>query len=192
MTTTTRPTGRRARWATLTVATVVLGVGVLIGATHVDANLLPEGSPVIGTTAPDDPLPLLDGTGTVRLSDLRGHVVVVNFWASWCAPCRQEHAALIETASAYADQGVRFVGVAYQDGVPVAQRFLDELGAGGQEYLYVTDPDSRAAIDFGVFGIPETYLVDADGTITRKLVGEMTTESLSRSIDQTLALGRAS
>ena len=91
---------------------------------------------------------------------------MVNFFASWCVPCRSEHAELARAASNLQDSGVKFIGVVYQDRPDAARQFLSELGT---SYDVVTDPGSRAAIDFGMFGVPETFFVDATGSVAGKV-----------------------
>jgi cytochrome c biogenesis protein CcmG, thiol:disulfide interchange protein DsbE len=184
-----RPAGvprvRWARWlAVATVVAVVVTGGVLGARFGADPTLVE--SPLLGKPAPRATLPLLDGGGQVSLAALRGQVVVVNFWASWCAPCRQEHPGLVAAAAAYRDAGVSFVGVSYQDTPAAAKRFLDELGR-GRGYLYATDPGSRAAIDFGVFGIPETFFLDRRGTVVAKVTGASSFPLLAEVLDQVLA-----
>jgi cytochrome c biogenesis protein CcmG/thiol:disulfide interchange protein DsbE len=131
-------------------------------------------------------LPLLDGGGTLSSDDLRGEVVVVNFWASWCQPCRAEHGELAATADAYADRGVRFVGVVYQNDADDARAFLDDLG---RSYDNVIDPDSETAIDFGLFGVPETFVIDRDGTVAGNVAGPVDRALLSATLDRVLADG---
>jgi cytochrome c biogenesis protein CcmG/thiol:disulfide interchange protein DsbE len=107
-------------------------------------------------------------------ADLKGGpVTVVNIWASWCAPCRQEHPLLMDLAK---DPSVRVVGVNYKDNPENARRFLGQLG---NPYAAVgVDPSGRAAIDWGVYGVPETFIVGPDGTIRHKHIGPLTPDAL--------------
>lgn len=133
--------------------------------------------------AADFTLALLNGE-TVRLSDLRGKVVIVDFWASWCAPCRQESAALNRAYAAYADRPVEFVGVNVWDTENSAELFLVEFGV---EYPAGVDPDGDIALNYGVRGIPEKFFVDVNGVIQRKYVGPMPEEVLRETLDSLLA-----
>jgi cytochrome c biogenesis protein CcmG, thiol:disulfide interchange protein DsbE len=179
------PRVRWARWLAIAGVVAVAATGGVLGARlGTDPTLV--ASPLLGKPAPRATLPPLDGGGQVSLEGLQGQVVVVNFWASWCAPCRAEHPDLIAAAAAYRAAGVRFVGVVYQDTPQAAKRFLEELGR-GQGYLYVTDPGSRAAIDFGVFGIPETFFIDRRGTVVAKITGTSSFPLLADTLDQLLA-----
>ena len=102
-------------------------------------------------------------------ADLKGRVTVVNVWASWCGPCRQEHPLLVELAK---DPSIRVVGINQRDDPDNARRFL---GALGNPYAAVgTDPKGRASIDWGVYGVPETFIVGPDGTIRHKHIGPLT------------------
>lgn len=142
-------------------------------------------SPLIGKPAPVLSLPYLIDNGDFSLGQLAGNIVVVNFWASWCLPCRAEHADLVATADAFEESGVRFVGVLYQDDPESAIDFLDELGW-GRNYVHVVDPGSRAAIAFGVFGVPETFFIDAQGIIVAKIIGQANAMILGSTLDQIL------
>lgn len=122
---------------------------------------------------------------TVSLEALRGQVVVVNFWASWCLACRDEHADLSETALRYAGQPVKFVGVLYQDRVEPALRWIEQMG--GQTYPSVTDPRSRAAIGYGLYGVPETFILDTEGRVAHKQTGAITAGILRRVVDSLLS-----
>ncbi len=133
-------------------------------------------SPLIGQKAPDFELTTLDGTGTIRLSSLRGQVVVVNFWASWCGPCRVEHPALEAAWERYRDEGAVIVGVQYQDRPSAGLAFGRELGG---DWPVLRDPSSRTALAFGVTGVPETFFVDRAGTIRWKVFGPVDYGTLS-------------
>ena len=178
----------------------VIGLGLLgFGLTR-DPFVLP--SPLVGGPAPafrlevmepGDPgararwRPPRETPDTVRLADLEGRIVVLNFWASWCLACREEHAALSSTAEAYRNRGVRFYGVLYQDGPAAARRWIRQMG--GQSYPTLLDPGSRTAIDFGVYGVPETYFIGRDGRVAAKHIGPISTETLRGRIDSLVAAG---
>ena len=143
-----------------------------------DASEIP--SVLIGTKAPSLDLPPLEGLNAngvpvPALTDaaIAGKLSLVNVWASWCVPCRQEHPILIELAR---DPRIEVVGINYKDKNDNALKFLGELG---NPFAAVgVDPVGKAAIDWGVYGIPETYLVAPDGTILFKQIGPFTPESL--------------
>lgn len=134
-----------------------------------DPDLLP--SAMIDKPVPDFVLPRLDGEGTLSPADLRGHVAVVNFFASWCLPCRAEHPVLMRLAR---EQGVALTGIVYKDAPEAARRLL--AGAGDPYAAVAQDRAGRTAIDFGVYGVPETYVIDAQGRIRRRYVGALTPE----------------
>jgi len=141
-------------------------------------------SPFIGKPAPDFSLPALDArTHGFARADLRGHPTLVNFWASWCPPCRVEHPMLMALAR---DQGIVMFGVVYKDAPEKARAFLDELG--NPFSRVAMDRDGRVAIDWGVTGAPETFVVDAQGIVRAHVVGALTTEIFDRVIRP--ALGR--
>lgn len=125
-------------------------------------------APLPGLAAGGQPLPGLSD------ADLKGgQVTVVNIWASWCAPCRVEHPVLMDLMK---DPSIRVVGINYKDNPENARRFLGQLG---NPYAAVgVDPAGRAAIDWGVYGVPETFIVGPGGTIRHKHIGPLTPESL--------------
>ena len=179
------PSRRRRElvWGAGVVLVVLVGVGAAFGARFgTDPSVVD--SPMIGKPMPEVTLPYLEREGDLALTDLEADVLVVNFWASWCVPCREEHDDLLAAAARYDDQGVTFVGIVFQDRPEQAIAFLDELGRG---YDHLLDPGSRAAIDFGVFGIPETYFVDGDGIVRAKIVGASDLGLLSQTIEAVLA-----
>jgi cytochrome c biogenesis protein CcmG/thiol:disulfide interchange protein DsbE len=124
---------------------------------------------------------------TIRLADLRGKVLVLNFWASWCLACRDEHAGLSEVARQYAGQPVTFVGSLYQDTPSAGTAWIAEMG--GQSYPSVLDPRSRVAIDYGLYGVPETFFVGADGRIARKIAGPAPPSVVRHIVDSLLVAG---
>jgi len=126
-------------------------------------------SPMLGRPAPAFTLALFDGR-TLRLEDLRGQVVFLNFWASWCPPCRAEAPALEMAWQRVKDQGVMFVGISTQDEEDRARGFLDEFGI---TYSNGHDPGGRIAIDYGVWGLPEAFFIGPDGRITYKHIGTL-------------------
>ena len=122
-----------------------------------------------GRPAPEFEAPLFSG-GTFRLADYRGKIVVVNFWASWCPPCRQE-TPLLQTAAAQLDSDVVMVGVDVWDTDRDARDFITEFGV---KYPQARDSGS-IAVDYGLTGVPETFVIDAGGKIVARLPGPVTT-----------------
>ena len=139
----------------------------LVGNFREDRDALP--STLVGREAPAMALGVLDGRETFADDDLRaGEVSVVNFWASWCPPCRAEHPMLEHIAGT----GVPIYGVNARDDPANAQAFLDELG---NPFAGIgTSRDGRAAIDWGVYGMPETFVVDGQGHVVTRYAGEIT------------------
>lgn len=178
----------------------VLGVGIPIlalfafGLRRGDPRLIP--SPLVGKAAPDFALPVVavDGPGpaggdftgdTARLADARGDVVVLNFFASWCGPCRIEHGALTRTARRYDGRGVRFYGIVYNDTPAAVRTYVRQLG--GQSYPALMDPGQLVAIDYGLVGVPETFFIGRDGVVRRKVFSAVTEAQLVEEIERLLA-----
>ena len=142
------------------VLVILLAVGLTL-----NPRLVP--SPLIGKPAPEFELPLLLKQGSFSNKDLIGHVTLVNVWASWCFACRQEH----EAVKYLSRQGVRVIGLNYKDEASDAKQWLAKLGNPYQ--AIVADRDGRAAIDWGVYGAPETFLIDQQGIIRHKVIGPL-------------------
>lgn len=136
-----------------------------------DGDELP--SALIGQTAPALPDAPLGDLPLATAEMLRGDVTLVNYFASWCAPCRVEHPHL----QALAANGVRVLGVAYKDDPASATAFLDELG--NPYAAAAQDPQGRAALDWGVYGVPETFVVDAEGRVVARMAGPVTERVLA-------------
>lgn len=147
-----------------------------------DISAIP--SALIGTRAPALALAPLDGATVPALTDaaVKGKLTLVNVFASWCIPCREEHPMLKELAK---DTRINIVAINYKDKSENALRFLGELG---NPYAAIgVDPDGSAAIDWGVYGIPESYLVGPDGTILYKRVGPFDDVSIRNELDPAIA-----
>jgi cytochrome c biogenesis protein CcmG/thiol:disulfide interchange protein DsbE len=130
-------------------------------------------------------LELMTG-GDLRLADLRGKVVMVDFWASWCAPCRQEAPALVRVYQEYAESGVEFVGIDIWDQEASAHTYIDTFGI---PYPNGIDDTGEIAINYGVRGIPEKFFIDRDGLVQRKFVGPIREDKLREALDELLAAG---
>lgn len=165
-----------------TMALSISGVGLLgFGMTR-DPGEIP--SPLPSRAAPtfalraftsDDAASALGGVAfgdTISLAAMRGDVVVVNFWASWCLACRDEHDALARVGGRFAGTDVHFVGILYNDSPRAATRWLAKMGA--LPYPSLHDPGARTAIDYGLYGVPETFFIDRDGRVAYKHFGAVT------------------
>lgn len=153
----------------------LLLVGVLAVALAVGGRPSPT---TIGSVAPDFSLTDLDGN-PVRLADLRGSPVIVNFWASWCGPCVEEFPLLRETAEEHAEAGLVVLGIVYQDRAEAARAFMQSNGGSWQAAM---DPDERVARAYNILAPPETYFIGRDGRIAARHIGQFTPDSLEDSV----------
>ena len=166
------------RWIALSAAAVVAVLAVVLAMQvgddpRDDANQ----SHLVGKAAPAFDLPAADGT-RLRSADSAGDVVVVNFWNSWCIPCQQEHDALVEFYNRHAaDPGFRMVGIV-RDDTKTAVR--DYVATEEVPYPVAFDPGSRAALDYGTRGQPETYVISPDGVIVASRYGPTSSAELER------------
>jgi cytochrome c biogenesis protein CcmG/thiol:disulfide interchange protein DsbE len=167
-----------------TVAAGVLAVVILL-ATGLGRDPSVPASPLVGRPAPDFTLAQLDGQ-RLTLSALRGQVVVINFWASWCAECRTEQSALNATWQQFRDAGLVVVGVNFEDTSADAR---DYVRSAGLSYPVVEDTDSRTALAFGVRGVPETFIVDQSGRTVDRVIGPVDAAKLASQITAILPAG---
>jgi cytochrome c biogenesis protein CcmG/thiol:disulfide interchange protein DsbE len=140
-------------------------------------------SPLEKGLAPAFALQTLDGD-TLRLEDLRGQPVVLNVWASWCLACIGEHPLLVEASKTYGPQGLRIVGLVYQDNKDNALAWMQDRGG---DWKNVLDPGSRTAIEYGLLGVPETFFIGRDGRILHKQIGPITPQVLAEWIPKLMA-----
>lgn len=135
-------------------------------------------SPLVGRQAPPFALQTVGGGDSVSLASLSGKPTVVNFWATWCEPCKLEHGVLTRAARAFAGQ-VQFVGIVYEDEEKAITAFLDRYGSG---YPALIDEGGKTAIAYGVSGVPETFFIDASGRIVSKFAGPLSPDRLSQHV----------
>ena len=154
---------------------------VLAKGFNYDPRALPE--ELTGEKAPDFALQTLDGY-PVSLKELKGSVVVLNFWATWCVPCLQEHKELMSAAEEFKPKGVAFLGILYGDTKAKADGYLKKHGSA---YPTLLDDAQRTNIDYGVAGVPETFVIGRDGTIVKKYTGPVTKMELEVLLNGLLA-----
>ena len=173
------PAPRRKLLALLPLIAFLALAALFFSRLGVDSQRLP--SALVGKPTPVFTLPPLDGAGVPAFSDAdlrKGSVTLVNIFASWCGPCRDEHPLLMRLAAdeGLKKAGVRMAGLAYKDDPANALRFLKELGAPYD--MIGVDRGGRAGVEWGVYGVPETFVVRGDGVIAYKHVGPLTEQSL--------------
>ncbi len=163
---------------------------VLLGAGVVAVSLLvvlfkgfgrdPHAVPFMleGKPAPQFELAPWDGGKKISLASLKGKPVVINFWATWCGPCKMEH-PVIEWGARQFGRDAVFLGVAHEDTEENVRKYLAQAGSG---FPQLNDPQSAMAVDYGLAGVPETYFIDKNGIIRGKHIGPIDTESLAERI----------
>ena len=141
----------------------------------------------VGHPAPE--LALVDTDGNeIRLSELRGRPVMVNFWASWCGPCVEEFPRIREAVAEHRDEGLTVIGVVYQDRWSSAVEFMEQMDAPWQAAM---DPGGRTATAYGIFGPPETFFIDRDGVVAARQIGPFSAEALDRHLARILPVAES-
>lgn len=158
------------RWMAALPLLALVALAILFAGYALKRNPQVQPQAMVGKPVPDLTLPLLETGANAAIRDAAGGVALVNFFASWCAPCEIEHPVLVQLEG----EGVRIVGVAYKDAPDNSQAFLSRLG--DPYAVKLIDRDGRAGLEFGVTGVPETYLV-RDGIIAAKHTGPLTVET---------------
>jgi cytochrome c biogenesis protein CcmG/thiol:disulfide interchange protein DsbE len=172
----------RLRWLIPLAALPVLGL--LAYGFRLDPRAIP--SPLVGRPAASFSLTTFDGK-PLTLEGLRGQVVVLNFWASWCYPACYEEAPVLEAGwRAYRERGLVVVGVDIQDTEEAARRFMDQFKL---TFPNAPDPKGKVSIDYGVYGVPETFVIDRQGRIRAKHVGAVTDRVFKEHVLPLLAEG---
>lgn len=182
MTETTSPPSRRARparWIAIGLA-VVLALFIVVLATRDSASTRLVRSPLVGKAVPATVARTVDGTTTYNLDDHRGEWVLVNFFATWCGPCQEEHDDLVRFARAHASAGdASVVSVVFADKASDVRRFFARRGG---SWPVLRDDDGRLATAFGVARVPESYLVAPNGVVVGKITGGVNFDFLQQQL----------
>ncbi len=142
-------------------------------------------SQLVGKPAPEFALESFSGE-KVRLSDFRGKTLLVNFWASWCHPCREEAPALERVYLSLPGNQVEFIGINIMDDRKSAEEYIKSFGG---TFVNIYDPENRVHLDYGVAGVPETFFVNPEGVITGKHRGPLTEEMITSYIEKAISYG---
>ncbi len=173
---------RLLRVMTAVVTVAVVGLATVL-AQGLDITQTAD-SPLLGKPAPPFSLASLDGDASVSSEQFAGHIVVVNFWASWCVPCRKEAPILESFWERWASQGVVLVGILYGDTPTNGRDFRDEFGL---TYPQADDRDGRTSIDYGVRGVPETFVISPGGLVMARIIGAVGPTTLDDVVSRVLA-----
>lgn len=186
-----RADGRRRGGLLLGALAVGIAIAVIVGAVASrddespggstnDLRTVTKGAPTNGSLAPDFELPRLRGPGRVRLRDLRGQTVLVNFWASWCEPCREEFPTLAEVIADHRGEELTVVGITYRDIASDSRRFAREMNA--QWTLVKGGDGDPIAGDYGIRAVPQLFVIDGRGIIRDRMFGAPSRSEIERAI----------
>lgn len=167
------------RVARYTAVVLILGLAVVLTlAFRRDPHDIRTGT--VGQPAPAFTLADLSGNGSISLSQYKGKIVVLNFWASWCVPCKEENPALTELWERYRGTDVVLLGIVFQDTPEAARAYTARLG---NTWPSAIDDTGQMSLGYGVFGPPETYFIGADGIIAGRHIGPIDLATLSNGIE---------
>ncbi len=167
------------RIARYTAVALILGLAVVLTlAFRRDPHDIRTGT--VGQPAPAFTLADLSGNGSITLDRYKGKVVVLNFWASWCIPCKEENPALTDVWERYRGTDVVLLGIVFQDSTAAAREYTARLG---NTWSSAVDDAGQVALSYGVFGPPETYFIGADGVIAGRHIGPIDSATLIKGIE---------
>jgi cytochrome c biogenesis protein CcmG/thiol:disulfide interchange protein DsbE len=174
--TTPRTPWRGRRWLFVAIAIGVLALlGLLFWGMQRGPRTTVGTAAAINRPAPNFTVTTLDGQ-QLTMSELRGKTVVLNVWASWCDPCKQEAGELNRAYAQYQGRNVAFIGIAFNDDTDPMREFVARYGV---PYPVALDPEGKISIDLGITGVPETYIITPDGQMTQKWIGPITAKQLA-------------